>query len=61
VDDYLKGMPDQGKETIKAWAEIYGKNKNAEDFDKVREQLLYEQFDACKNDRRSIDQAIAEL
>lgn len=47
--------------TTKAWTETYGKGLNAQDFDKLRGQLLFEHFDAYKNDRRPIPQAIAEL
>ena len=61
VDKHLKTFKDQGDATIKAWAEKYGKGKNAQDFDKLREQLLFERFDAYKRDRKPIEQAIAEL
>ena len=61
VANHLKSFKDEGDATIKDWAETYGKNKNAQDFDKLREQLLYERFDAYKNDRRPIEQAISEL
>jgi outer membrane protein OmpA-like peptidoglycan-associated protein len=61
VGDYLDGLKDKKEATIKAWAETYGKGKNAQDFDKLREQFLYERFDAYKNDRKPIEQAIAEL
>ncbi len=61
VGDYLEGLKDKRDATLKAWVEKYGKGKNAQDFDKLREQLLYEHFDAYKNDRKPIEQAIAEL
>jgi hypothetical protein len=61
VDNYLKALKDKGDATKKAWAETYGKGKNAQDFDKLRQQLLNEHFDAYKDDPKPIEQAIAEL
>ena len=60
VGDYLDRLPDKGAEKKKAWAEKYGTNKNATDFDKIREEIVQE-LGAFQNDAPPVETLIRGL